>query len=89
MDNIDEDYALEKGIKLINAPEGNMDAVGEHAIGLLLSLMNNINTADAEIRAGSWQREENRGYELKGKPLVLLATAIWAAALPKSYRVLG
>jgi D-3-phosphoglycerate dehydrogenase len=72
MDNIDEDYALEKGIKLINAPEGNMDAVGEHAIGLLLSLMNNINTADAEIRAGSWRREENRGYELKGRTVGII-----------------
>ncbi|RYU87949.1 phosphoglycerate dehydrogenase [Mucilaginibacter terrigena] len=66
MDNIDEDYSLAKGIKLINAPEGNMDAVGEHAIGMLLSLMNNMNIADAEIRSGSWRREENRGYELKG-----------------------
>ena len=67
MDNIDEPYAAEKGIKLINAPEGNMDAVGEHAVGLLLALMNNFNVADAQIRAGSWQREANRGYELKGR----------------------
>ena len=66
MDNIDESYALSKNIILINAPEGNSDAVGEHAIGLLLSVMNNLNTADAEIRAGKWQREANRGYELKG-----------------------
>lgn len=67
MDNIDEPYAAEKGIILINAPEGNMDAVGEHAVGLLLSLMNNLNVADAQVRAGSWQREANRGHELKGK----------------------
>jgi D-3-phosphoglycerate dehydrogenase len=66
MDNIDEAYATEKKIILINAPEGNMDAVGEHAVGLL-ALMNNFRTADAEIRAGSWKREPNRGYELKGK----------------------
>jgi D-3-phosphoglycerate dehydrogenase len=72
MDNIDEDYALEKGINLINAPEGNMDAVGEHAIGLLLSLMNNINRGDAEIRAGKWLREENRGHELKGKTVGII-----------------
>src|SRR6478609_8436730 len=45
MDNIDEKFAAEKAIQLINAPEGNMDAVGEHAIGLLLNLMNNINTS--------------------------------------------
>ncbi|MES2267857.1 MAG: 2-hydroxyacid dehydrogenase [Bacteroidota bacterium] len=72
MDNIDEDYAIAKGIKLINAPEGNMDAVGEHAIGLLLSLMNNINRGDAEIRAGKWLREENRGHELKGKTVGII-----------------
>ena len=57
----------EKGVTLINAPEGNMDAVGEHAIGMLLSLMNNFNRSDAEIREGIWKREANRGYELKGK----------------------
>jgi D-3-phosphoglycerate dehydrogenase len=67
MDNIDEAYAIEKRITLINAPEGNMDAVGEHAVGMLLSLMNNFNRADAEIREGLWKREGNRGYELKGK----------------------
>jgi D-3-phosphoglycerate dehydrogenase len=72
MDNIDEDYAKEKGIKLINAPEGNMDAVGEHAVGLLLNLMNNINRSDAEIREGLWKREANRGYELKGKTVGII-----------------
>ncbi len=72
MDNIDEAYAKEKGIALINAPEGNMDAVGEHAVGMLLSLMNNFNVADAQIRSGSWQREANRGYELKGKTVGII-----------------
>jgi D-3-phosphoglycerate dehydrogenase len=72
MDNIDEAYAAKKGISLINAPEGNSDAVGEHAVGLLLSLMNNLNKGDAEIRNGSWQREANRGYELKGKTVGII-----------------
>ncbi|MBB3057015.1 2-hydroxyacid dehydrogenase [Mucilaginibacter gotjawali] len=72
MDNIDEAYTSEKGITLINAPEGNMDAVGEHAVGMLLALMNNFNVADAQIRAGSWQREANRGYELKGKTVGII-----------------
>ncbi len=67
MDNIDEDCARQKGIELINAPEGNMDAVGEHAVGMLLNLMNNINRADAEVRNGIWAREANRGHELKGR----------------------
>jgi len=72
MDNIDEAYAAEKHLTLINASEGNMDAVGEHAIGLLLALMNHFITADAEIRAGEWKREANRGYELKGKTVGII-----------------
>jgi len=72
MDNIDEAYAIKKGITLINAPEGNMDAVGEHAIGLLLSLMNNLTRGDAEIRNRLWQREANRGYELKGRTVGII-----------------
>jgi D-3-phosphoglycerate dehydrogenase len=72
IDNIVEAYAIQKGITLINAPEGNMDAVGEHAIGLLLSLMNNLNRGDAEIRNGLWQREANRGYELKGRTVGII-----------------
>lgn len=72
MDNIDEAYAIQKGVTLINAPEGNSDAVGEHAIGLLLSLMNNLNRGDAEIRAGKWDREGNRGHELKGKTVGII-----------------
>ncbi len=72
MDNIDEAYAKQKNIALINASEGNMDAVGEHAVGLLLALMNHFNTANAEIRTGNWQREANRGYELKGKTVGII-----------------
>jgi D-3-phosphoglycerate dehydrogenase len=67
MDNIDEAYAEEKSITLINAPEGNMDAVGEHAVGLLLAVMNNFRNSNLQIRDGIWDREGNRGYELKGK----------------------
>jgi D-3-phosphoglycerate dehydrogenase len=72
MDNIDEPYALTKGVTLLNAPEGNSDAVGEHAVGMLLSLMNNFNRADAEIRTGNWLREANRGFELKGKTVGII-----------------
>jgi len=72
MDNIDEAYALQKGIQLINAPEGNMDAVGEHAVGMLLGLMNNLNRADMQVRAGVWDREGNRGYELKSRTVGII-----------------
>lgn len=83
MDNIDVAYASQKNIALINASEGNMDAVGEHAIGLLLSLMNNFNNADAEIRAGKWQREANRGYELKGKTVGIIGYGFMGKSFAK------
>ena len=67
LDNIDVEIAKQRGILLLAANEGNMDAVGEHAVGLLLSLMNNSRNADTEIRNGIWNREGNRGYELNGK----------------------
>lgn len=72
LDNIDDKIAFERNIQLINAPEGNRDAVGEHAIGLLLALMNNFRRADMEIRSGIWNREGNRGYELKGKKVGII-----------------
>jgi D-3-phosphoglycerate dehydrogenase len=61
LENIDCAYAMQKGVHLISAPEGNRNAVGEHTLGMLLSLFNKLNTADAEVRAGKWLREENRG----------------------------
>jgi len=83
MDNIDEPYAKEKNILLINASEGNMDAVGEHAVGLLLSLMNNFNQADAQIRNGKWDREGNRGYELKGKTVGIVGYGFMGRSFAK------
>lgn len=72
MDNIDEEYATSKGIRLFSANDGNKDAVGEHLIGMLLSLMNNLNRGHREICSGQWRREENRGYELKGRTVALI-----------------
>lgn len=72
MENIDVPYATEKGIKCVHVPEGNMDAVGEHAIGMLLMLLNNIKKADAEVRKGSWIRAENRGTEIKHKVVAVI-----------------
>ena len=64
METIDVDYAEAHGIRCLNSPEGNRDAVGEHAVGLLLALFNNIARADAEVRRGLWRREANRGREV-------------------------
>ncbi len=72
MDNVDEEYAKSKGIICINAPEGNRDAVGEHVIGMLLSLLNNLRQGDQQIRSGIWDREGNRGWELKGKTVAII-----------------
>ena len=72
LENIDVDFAESKGIKCFNSPEGNRDAVGEHALGMLLCLFNNIIKADMEVRSGKWIREENRGLEIKGKTIGII-----------------
>lgn len=72
MENIDVDYAKALGVKCFNAPEGNRDAVAEHAIGMLLTLFNHINSADKEVRNGLWKREENRGVELLGRTVGII-----------------
>lgn len=72
LDNIDVALADKLNIKLINAPEGNRDAVGEHAVGMLLSLMNKLNVANQEVRNLKWDREGNRGHELKGKTVGII-----------------
>ena len=59
MEGIDVRYAEKKGIKCLNSPEGNRDAVGEHALGMLVALMNNFIRADKQVRSGQWKREEN------------------------------
>lgn len=72
LESIDCEYAQDKNIHLIAAPEGNRNAVGEHAMGMLLSLMNKLNRADRLVREGKWIREGNRGYELEGKTVGLI-----------------
>ena len=67
LDKIDLDCLKERDILLFNAPEGNRDAVAEHAVGMLLSLFNHIPRADHQVRQGIWNREQNRGEELSGK----------------------
>lgn len=72
LETIDINYAKKKGIKLISAPEGNRNAVGEHNLGLLLGLLNKIRVADISVRNGKWLREPNRGIELEGKIIGLI-----------------
>lgn len=72
METIDVEYAEKIGIRCLNSPEGNRDAVGEHAVGLLLAMFDKIARADAEVRKGLWRREENRGLEVKGKTVGII-----------------
>ena len=72
LENIDVIYAQSKGILCLHAPEGNRDAVGEHALGMLLSLFNNLCKANKEVREGKWIREGNRGVELMGKTVGII-----------------
>lgn len=86
LENIDCDYAEKKGIVLIAAPEGNRNAVGEHALGMLLSLFNKLNKADREVRNGQWLREENRGVELNGQTVGLIGYGHMGKSFAKKLR---
>lgn len=72
METIDVAYAEAHGIRCLNSPEGNRDAVGEHATALLLALFDKIALADSEVRQGFWNREQNRGLEVKGKTVGII-----------------
>jgi D-3-phosphoglycerate dehydrogenase len=86
LESIDCDYATERGIHLIAAPEGNRNAVGEHALGMLLSLMNKLNRADKLVREGKWIREGNRGYELEGKTIGIIGYGNMGKSFAKKLR---
>ena len=86
LESIDCDYATAKGIHLIAAPEGNANAVGEHAIGMLLSLFNNLNKANNEVKSGQWKREANRGHELEGKTVGIIGYGNMGKSFAKKLR---
>ncbi|WP_339664431.1 2-hydroxyacid dehydrogenase [Maribacter arcticus] len=83
LENIDIKHAKSFGIFLAAAPEGNRNAVGEHAMGMLLSLFNKLNTADREVRSGKWDREGNRGLELEGKVVGIIGYGNMGKAFAK------
>jgi D-3-phosphoglycerate dehydrogenase len=86
LENIDVAYCKKRGIRIYNSPEGNRNAVGEHALGMLLSLMNHLHTADRDVKSGIWDREGNRGIELDGKTVGIIGYGNNGSAFAKKLR---
>jgi len=86
LESIDVEYAKQRGIELFAAPEGNSNAVGEHALGMLLSLLNKLNKANREVHQGYWHREDNRGIELDGKTVGIIGYGNMGKAFAKKLR---
>ena len=86
VDNIDVNLLAKKRIKLYNTPEGNRDAVGEHGVGMLLNLLNKLRMADNEVRSYHWDRESNRGHELKNKVVGIFGFGFMGSAFAEKLR---
>jgi|TARA_B110000046_G_scaffold182712_1_gene217296 D-3-phosphoglycerate dehydrogenase len=86
VDNIDVNLLDKKNITLFNTPEGNRDAVGEHGVGMLLMLLNKLRLADMEVRSYRWDRESNRGYELKNKVVGIFGFGFMGSAFAEKLR---
>ena len=86
IDNVDYQEISSRNIKLVNAPEGNRDALGEHTVGMLLTLLHKINIANREVKQGIWNREGNRGWELKGKTVGIYGFGYMGSAFAKKLR---
>ena len=83
LENIDISYLKKRGIKLISAPEGNSNAVGEHAVGLILSLLNKLNLANDSVKSKMWSREKFRGYEIENKTIGIMGYGNTGKSLAK------
>jgi len=86
MEIIDQEEAVRRGVAVFSAPEGNANAVAEHALGMLLSLSNHLNRCDRQVRAGHWDREGNRGWELAGRTLGIIGVGHTGSAFARKLR---
>jgi len=89
MEIIDLEYAAQKGVKIHGAPEGNRNAVAEHALGMLLALANKFLKADREVRNKNWQREQNRGFEIMGKTIGIIGFGHTGSQFAKKIEGMG
>ena len=86
MENIDLTYCKQQNIALYNAPDGNRNAVGEHALGMLLALFNKLHLCSNDVKNGKWEREKNRGAELDGKTVGIIGFGNNGSAFAKKLR---
>jgi len=89
MENIDVNYATQKGIKCINSPEGNRDSVGEYVVSVILNLLHNIKMSDKELGHGLWKRKENFGYELNSKIVGIIGYGNMGSAVAEKLKSFG
>lgn len=89
MENIDQRACKQRGILLFNSPEGNRDSVAEHAIGMLLALLNHLPKADREVRQGTWDRIGNNGNELKGSTVGIIGYGTMGTAFAQRLQGFG
>ena len=89
IDKLDEAYLKSKGIVIVNAPEGNRDALAEHTLGILLSVLHRLNFSYQQIKKGKWDREGNRGIELKGKVVGIYGVGYMGKSFAKKLSGLG
>ena len=89
MEIVDKKYAAEKGVAVLSSPEGNRNAVAEHALGMLLALANNLNRSNTDVKNFIWQREKNRGFELMGKSIGIIGFGNTGKAFSRKLMTLG
>ncbi len=89
VDNLDVGYLKSKSIHIINAPEGNRDAVGEHTIGLILNLLHNLQQGHQQVTQYIWNREGNRGTELGNKTVGIIGYGHMGSSLAKKLQSFG
>lgn len=89
LDNIDLDIARDRGVEVVNSPEGNMDAVGEHTLGMLLSILHKINKGNRSVHNREWLREEHRGEEIGAKTVGIIGYGVMGSSFAKKLSGLG
>lgn len=89
IDKVDYPYLTRKNIALFNAPEGNRDALGEHTIGLLLNVLHKLNSGNEEVKSGIWDREGNRGWELKKRTVGIFGYGYMGSSLARKLQGFG